>query len=359
MHTRSLILSLWLLAGGAFLAGAPPGYADEKKPGTQADTKQAGGDLLKVEQELTKDDKMVQGKYAKVHEVKLTAGKAYQIDMVSKEGNPQKFDPFLRLEDPDGREVAQDDDGGGFPNARITYAPEKAGTYKVIATTFQPNMTGKFALTVKEVKVSKAALALNKLQQQFEKEATELRQQFAKATTQDEKDRLEARFYGEALLGHVERLAKFVATYPDDPAAQKAQRQMGQFVQALGQANSPAVTKALRALVQKTTHKELKGQVALALGQSLRNQYEAAYQKNNRAESAKLAKESEALLEQVVKDFGPAGLGQQAKDALFLLQHLSVGKKAPDIDAEDIDGKKFKLSDYRGKVVVVDFWAFW
>ena len=36
-----------------------------------------------------------------------------------------------------------------------------------------------------------------------------------------------------------------------------------------------------------------------------------------------------------------------------------AGEKAPDISGEDVDGKEFKLSDYRGKVVVLDFWGFW
>ncbi len=38
---------------------------------------------------------------------------------------------------------------------------------------------------------------------------------------------------------------------------------------------------------------------------------------------------------------------------------LAVGKVAPEIVGEDVDGKKFKLSDYRGKVVVLDFWGDW
>jgi len=38
---------------------------------------------------------------------------------------------------------------------------------------------------------------------------------------------------------------------------------------------------------------------------------------------------------------------------------LEVGDTAMEISAEDIDGKKFKLSDYRGKVVVLDFWGNW
>ncbi|MBK7645445.1 MAG: redoxin domain-containing protein [Planctomycetes bacterium] len=38
---------------------------------------------------------------------------------------------------------------------------------------------------------------------------------------------------------------------------------------------------------------------------------------------------------------------------------LAVGKLAPDFVAKDADGVAFKLSDYRGKVVVLDFWGFW
>jgi cytochrome oxidase Cu insertion factor (SCO1/SenC/PrrC family) len=36
-----------------------------------------------------------------------------------------------------------------------------------------------------------------------------------------------------------------------------------------------------------------------------------------------------------------------------------VGDVAPEIEGEDIDGVPFKLSDYRGQVVVLDFWGDW
>jgi hypothetical protein len=36
-----------------------------------------------------------------------------------------------------------------------------------------------------------------------------------------------------------------------------------------------------------------------------------------------------------------------------------VGQLAPEIAGEDIDGVPFRLSDYRGKVVVLDFWGHW
>ena len=38
---------------------------------------------------------------------------------------------------------------------------------------------------------------------------------------------------------------------------------------------------------------------------------------------------------------------------------LNVGDTAPEIDGEDLDSQRFKLSDYRGKVVLLDFWGHW
>ena len=46
-------------------------------------------------------------------------------------------------------------------------------------------------------------------------------------------------------------------------------------------------------------------------------------------------------------------------DLKGVLPDLSVGKPAPEIEIEDIDGKKVKLSQLKGKVVVLDFWATW
>ena len=44
---------------------------------------------------------------------------------------------------------------------------------------------------------------------------------------------------------------------------------------------------------------------------------------------------------------------------IFQVQNLTIGKIAPDIVGEDLDEVPFKLSDYRGKVVVIDFWGDW
>ena len=52
-------------------------------------------------------------------------------------------------------------------------------------------------------------------------------------------------------------------------------------------------------------------------------------------------------------------LSELAGREKFKIEHLSVGGNAPEIIGEDIAGKAMKLSDYRGKVVLLDFWGDW
>jgi len=107
--------------------------------------------VLKKQDKLTPEDpkdEVMKNSYAKTYTVKFEAGKTYRIDMISKE-----VDSLLRLLNPDGGQVAVDDDGGGYPNARIVYKADQSGDYKIIATTFgQPmgpfKLTGAFTLTV-------------------------------------------------------------------------------------------------------------------------------------------------------------------------------------------------------------------
>ena len=79
-----------------------------------------------------------------------------------------------------------------------------------------------------------------------------------------------------------------------------------------------------------------------------------------------LEMESESLLERVVAEFGDVRSGEEtrtlgtiASGELFSRRNLQVGKVAPEIDGADHEGKTFKLSDLRGKVVVLTFSGNW
>lgn len=78
----------------------------------------------------------------------------------------------------------------------------------------------------------------------------------------------------------------------------------------------------------------------------------------------KLEEERQAVYQRLLDSFADmeiqdAKLGDVAKKKLFRIRHLSVGKVAPDIQGEDIAGQPLKLSDYRGKVVMLAFWGHW
>jgi cytochrome oxidase Cu insertion factor (SCO1/SenC/PrrC family) len=69
-------------------------------------------------------------------------------------------------------------------------------------------------------------------------------------------------------------------------------------------------------------------------------------------------------LTEAVEEYGDVTLSggdqvaERANAELFEIRNLSVGKEAQDIEGQDQDGKVFKLSDYRGKVVLLDFWSY-
>ena len=48
-----------------------------------------------------------------------------------------------------------------------------------------------------------------------------------------------------------------------------------------------------------------------------------------------------------------------AQRELFAIEHLSVGKMSPEIRGHDLNGTEFRLSEYRGKVVLLSFWGDW
>lgn len=123
----------------------------------------------------------------------------------------------------------------------------------------------------------------------------------------------------------------------------------------------------LRAVAEKNTDRTARGQAMMGLAWEAFGKFAVAEYKRS-SDEEKFAHEAEAAFERVVKDYGDCmwlwgsgkrTLGEFAEQNLFELRHLRIGKTAPEIESNDLDGKKFKLSDSRGKVTLIVFWASW
>src|SRR5207247_118113 len=65
------------------------------------------------------------------------------------------------------------------------------------------------------------------------------------------------------------------------------------------------------------------------------------------------------LYAEIQTRFPEKDVAKRAAGKLFQLEKLQIGMVCPDFTAKDVDDVEFKLSDYRGKVVVLDYWGFW
>jgi S1-C subfamily serine protease len=72
------------------------------------------------------------------------AGQQITIEMKSEE-----IDPYLILLGPNQRGIAQDDDGAGSKNARITVRLPADGTYTLVANSYEPSESGAYTLELK------------------------------------------------------------------------------------------------------------------------------------------------------------------------------------------------------------------
>jgi hypothetical protein len=139
----------------------------------------------------------------------------------------------------------------------------------------------------------------------------------------------------------------------------------------------------LRAVLDKNPHRDVRGKACLGLAlflngrlnrldllenqPAVKRRYEGLYGKDyldvlRRQDRARAVAEVEALFQQAAEKYGDVKLpygekvSEIAKMELFAIRHLAVGKEAPDIEGPDQNGVRFKLSDYRGKVVLLYFW---
>ncbi len=130
----------------------------------------------------------------------------------------------------------------------------------------------------------------------------------------------------------------------------------GHALYALAKSKLASVDLAKRLQKQGTDPEELKG-----LKEWIGAERSAELEK---LDAAKAQTEAETMLERVANEyadvkFRKATLADSAKGELHEMRDLVVGKPAPEIEGEDLAGAAIKLSDYRGKVVMLDFWGNW
>lgn len=116
----------------------------------------------------------------------------------------------------------------------------------------------------------------------------------------------------------------------------------------------PAAQDAMRRILAGTQVKDLRVEALVELAMLVG--LDPALGEKGRAEA-------EALLERLEREHGDEDLNAMtgrefAAGARFEITKLGLGMVAPDFEAVDQEGARFRLSDYRGQVVVLDFWGF-
>jgi thiol-disulfide isomerase/thioredoxin len=209
---------------------------------------------------------------------------------------------------------------------------------------------------------------------------------FAKANTEEERRQIRAAFrevrskFVGRFLAFAEKhpqekealLALFFVLHPDTWAEPRDIDKAVQLVlkdhiksdhltdppilQFLALENSPAAEKLLRGVLENNPHHAIQAQACLSLAQVIKNRAAASPSE----QAAKLTKEAEEWFARVVDKYADAkAVVEKARVELFELRRLQLGEVAPDLEGEDLGGARFRLSDSRGKVTVLVFWASW
>lgn len=121
---------------------------------------------------------------------------------------------------------------------------------------------------------------------------------------------------------------------------------------------SPESYHAAERLMASSDH-HVQGHARYVAAEMLSRRYRDRYNGNNE----RLRSESIRLCREIVADYADVGhwhfetLGKAAEALLFQLEHLIKGRIAPEIEGVDLQGQSMKLSDFRGKVVVIHHWS--
>lgn len=130
--------------------------------------------------------------------------------------------------------------------------------------------------------------------------------------------------------------------------------QLAQMIKTLPEGD--ATNAFLQAAFDKTHNPEVRTAAGIHLVNSL-----LAKDKSNEAEAIAVVMSGDRYLDGVPVTNRPTGpmAREWAERKLNEIRTLGIGKPLPEVSGEKLDGGKGSISDYRGKVVVLDVWATW
>jgi peroxiredoxin len=126
------------------------------------------------------------------------------------------------------------------------------------------------------------------------------------------------------------------------------------LVYALTAVPDPRTLAMLEKLASDSPHPAVRGTAALGTAQLLK-----ALGDESEIMKRRLTLLRQAIIESVGVELGGRSVAKIAEDELFVIANLTKGRVAPEIAGTDVAGKPLKLSEARGKVVVLLFWATW
>jgi hypothetical protein len=160
----------------------------------------------------------------------------------------------------------------------------------------------------------------------------------------------------------VDRALKSLAEYAARDLEPEMVDAVGRSIWRLGLI--PEQERFLRDAFEKNQHRKVRARAGHRLAYLLKLYSNGDTRNPDPAVARNRAAEAERLYEKVIGEYGDVRyvretLAESAGPELFELRDLAIGKTVPEIEGEDLDGVSFKLSDYRGKVVMLDFWGDW
>jgi hypothetical protein len=265
-----------------------------------------------------------------------------------------------------------------------------------------------------ETKPSGPEGVIASIEEEFKVAQNEFFREYRNAKTDEEKDKLYKEKYPKP-SAWFPRLFDVAKADPKGPGAEKAliwivtrsrgpsegaealdllrrdhiaSKNLARLADALVYLDSPKADEFLVALEQQNPNREIKGRAVYSRAKrkqssatsaarvqaakdpkalkELEEDYPPEELVRLRALDVKMTeREFEELLLRVEKEFGDVDAGyrgtlaDRAGGDLFEMRNLGIGKVAPPIEGEGVDGKPLKLSDFKGKVVILDFWGHW